>query len=71
MAQTKNLGLKLLSPTDKFNEEDFNRNFSIIDEAYANMSGGSAPVSSSLSADALFASLGTATIEETPELSNL
>lgn len=68
MAQTKNLGLKLLSPTDKFNEEDFNRNFSIIDEAYANMSGGSAPVSSLLSADALFASLGTAAVEEITDI---
>lgn len=68
MAQTKNLGLKLLSPTDKFNEEDFNGNFSIIDEAYANMSGGSAPVSSSLSADALFSSLGTAAVEEITDI---
>jgi len=69
MAQTKNLGLKLLSPSDKFNEEDFNGNFSIIDEAYANMSGGSAPVSVSFSTAPITAAVTDAT--EIPELSQI
>lgn len=69
MAQTKNLGLKLLSPTDKFNEEDFNGNFSIIDEAYANMSGGSAPTLVSFSTAPIAAAVTDAA--QIPELSQI
>lgn len=61
MENTQNLGLKLLTPTDKFDEADFNDNFQRIDDAFGNLSGGSAPTAAALSAEALTATVCVAT----------